>query len=80
MKLACFLIFNAAAFLKHPRTPTNAPGMDYQTADSEHLMKRMRTGPSDEVPKIIGFFFLFFFVVGAMRKIIILLYICASLD
>ncbi|KAH7692892.1 YVTN repeat-like/Quinoprotein amine dehydrogenase protein [Dioscorea alata] len=40
---------NAAAFLKHPRTPTNAPGMDYQTADSEHLMKRMRTGPSDEV-------------------------------
>jgi len=23
--------------------------MDYQTADSEHLMKRMRTGQSDEV-------------------------------
>ncbi|KAH7668741.1 WD40 repeat-containing protein [Dioscorea alata] len=40
---------NAAAFLKHPRTPTSAPGMDYQTADSEHLMKRMRTGQSDEV-------------------------------
>lgn len=38
-----------AAFLKHPRTPTSAPGMDYQTADSEHLMKRMRTGQSDEV-------------------------------
>ncbi|XP_058103933.1 protein TOPLESS-RELATED PROTEIN 2-like isoform X3 [Magnolia sinica] len=39
----------AAAFLKHPRTPTSAPGMEYQSADSEHLMKRMRTGPSDEV-------------------------------
>ncbi|XP_008803470.2 protein TOPLESS-RELATED PROTEIN 2 isoform X1 [Phoenix dactylifera] len=38
-----------AAFLKQPRTPTSAPGMDYQTADSEHLMKRMRTGQSDEV-------------------------------
>ena len=41
--------FFVAAFLKHPRTPTSAPGMDYQTADSEHLMKRMRTGQSDEV-------------------------------
>ncbi|XP_020240735.1 protein TPR2-like [Asparagus officinalis] len=40
---------NTAAFLKHPRTPTSATGMDYQTADSEHLMKRMRTGQSDEV-------------------------------
>ncbi|XP_010243111.1 PREDICTED: protein TPR2-like [Nelumbo nucifera] len=40
---------NAAAFLKHPRTPTSAPGMDYQSADSEHLMKRIRTGQSDEV-------------------------------
>ncbi|XP_059641572.1 protein TOPLESS-RELATED PROTEIN 2-like [Cornus florida] len=39
-----------AAFLnKHPRTPPGAPGMDYQTADSEHLMKRIRTGQSDEV-------------------------------
>ncbi|MQL85482.1 hypothetical protein Taro_017988 [Colocasia esculenta] len=38
-----------APFLKHPRTPTSAPGMDYQSADSEHLMKRMRTGPPDEV-------------------------------
>ncbi|CAK9136065.1 unnamed protein product [Ilex paraguariensis] len=39
----------AAAFLKHPRTPPGAPGMDYQTADSEHLMKRIRVGQSDEV-------------------------------
>ncbi|KAA8525101.1 hypothetical protein F0562_007035 [Nyssa sinensis] len=39
----------AVAFLKHPRTPPGAPGMDYQTADSEHLMKRIRTGQSDEV-------------------------------
>ncbi|XP_058085510.1 protein TOPLESS-RELATED PROTEIN 2-like isoform X2 [Magnolia sinica] len=40
---------NAAAFLKHPRTPTSAPGMDYQSVDSEHLMRRVRTGQSDEV-------------------------------
>jgi hypothetical protein len=41
--------FVAAAFLKHPRTPTSAPGIDYQSADSEHLMKRMRVGQPDEV-------------------------------
>ncbi|PIA58831.1 hypothetical protein AQUCO_00500636v1 [Aquilegia coerulea] len=40
---------NSAPFLKHPRTPPNAPGMDYQSADSEHLLKRMCIGPSEEV-------------------------------
>ncbi|KAF2288033.1 hypothetical protein GH714_004006 [Hevea brasiliensis] len=30
---------SAAAFLKHPRTPTGMTGIDYQSADSEHLMK-----------------------------------------
>ncbi|KAK6232510.1 hypothetical protein SCA6_002583 [Theobroma cacao] len=40
---------SAAAFLKHPRTPSGMPGMDYQSADSEQLMKRIRTGQSDEV-------------------------------
>ncbi|KAL8264026.1 hypothetical protein R6Q59_022162 [Mikania micrantha] len=39
----------AAAFLKHPRTPPVGPGLEYQMADSEHLMKRMRMGPSDEL-------------------------------
>ncbi|XP_031379895.1 protein TOPLESS-RELATED PROTEIN 2-like isoform X2 [Punica granatum] len=39
----------AAAFLKHPRTPSGATGMDYQPADPEHLMKRIRTGQSDDV-------------------------------
>lgn len=39
----------ASAFLKHPRTPPGAPGLEYQMADSEHLMKRVRIGPSDEV-------------------------------
>lgn len=38
-----------ASFLKHPRTPTGVTGMDYQSADSEHLIKRIRTGPADEV-------------------------------
>ncbi|XP_077237884.1 protein TOPLESS-RELATED PROTEIN 2-like isoform X2 [Tasmannia lanceolata] len=40
---------NAAAFLKHPRTPTGYDGMDYQSADSEHLMKCIHTVQSDEV-------------------------------
>uniref|UniRef100_A0A251V9N6 Putative CTLH LisH motif, WD40/YVTN repeat-like-containing domain protein n=1 Tax=Helianthus annuus TaxID=4232 RepID=A0A251V9N6_HELAN len=39
----------AAAFLKHPRTPPGGPGLEYQMADSEHLMKRARVGPSDEL-------------------------------
>uniref|UniRef100_A0A7N0U0Z2 CTLH domain-containing protein n=2 Tax=Kalanchoe fedtschenkoi TaxID=63787 RepID=A0A7N0U0Z2_KALFE len=38
-----------AAMLKRPRTPTNNPAMDYQTADSEHVLKRPRPfGLSDE--------------------------------
>lgn len=42
---------NNAAILKRPRTPpTNNPAMDYQTADSEHVLKRPRPfGISDEV-------------------------------
>ncbi|XP_016493199.2 topless-related protein 4 isoform X2 [Nicotiana tabacum] len=41
---------NAAAMLKRPRTPTNNPTVDYQTADSEHMLKRSRPfGVSDEV-------------------------------
>ncbi|KAG8649977.1 protein TOPLESS-RELATED PROTEIN 2 isoform X2 [Manihot esculenta] len=40
---------SAAAFLKHPRTPPGMTGIDYQSVDSEHMMKRMRTGQSDEV-------------------------------
>ncbi|GMH04542.1 hypothetical protein Nepgr_006382 [Nepenthes gracilis] len=41
---------NAAALLKHPRTPNHSAAMDYQTADSEHVLKRSRLfGVSDEV-------------------------------
>nr|XP_043628394.1 topless-related protein 4-like [Erigeron canadensis] len=42
---------NNAALLKPPWTPpTNNPALDYQTADSEHVLKRTRTfGISDEV-------------------------------
>ncbi|KAI7729674.1 hypothetical protein M8C21_004456, partial [Ambrosia artemisiifolia] len=45
---------NNAALLKRPRTPPgpppNNPALDYQTADSEHALKRTRTfGISDEV-------------------------------
>ncbi|KAL6223866.1 hypothetical protein ACLB2K_002723 [Fragaria x ananassa] len=41
---------NPGALLKRPRTPpTNKPAMDYQTADSEHVLKRPRPfGVSDE--------------------------------
>ncbi|KAL0927511.1 hypothetical protein M5K25_001686 [Dendrobium thyrsiflorum] len=39
----------SAAFMKHPRAPTNATVMEYQTVDSEHLPKKIRTGHSDEV-------------------------------
>lgn len=49
---------HAAAFLKHPRTPTGVTGMDYQSADSEHLIKRIRTGPSEEVRKRTFMYFL----------------------
>nr|CAD1833272.1 unnamed protein product [Ananas comosus var. bracteatus] len=41
------------SMLKRPRTPPNALSMtDYQNADSEQLMKRLRPGvhPADEVP------------------------------
>ncbi|XP_022749661.1 topless-related protein 4-like isoform X2 [Durio zibethinus] len=42
---------NAAAILKRPRTPpTNNPALDYQSADSEHVLKRSRPfGIPDEV-------------------------------
>ncbi|CAN4113022.1 unnamed protein product [Withania somnifera] len=40
----------AAAMLKRPRTPTNNPTVDYQAADSEHMLKISRPfGVSDEV-------------------------------
>ncbi|KAK9055103.1 hypothetical protein SSX86_026183 [Deinandra increscens subsp. villosa] len=39
---------NISAIMKRPRTPpANTPAVDYQTADSEHVLKRTRT--SDEV-------------------------------
>ncbi|CAN4086401.1 unnamed protein product [Withania somnifera] len=41
---------NAASMLKHPRTPANNAALDYQTADSEHVLKRARPfGMSEEV-------------------------------
>ncbi|GAB4832838.1 Topless- protein 4 [Ancistrocladus abbreviatus] len=42
---------NNAALLKRPRTPpSNSAAMDYQTADSEHVLKRSRPfGGPDEV-------------------------------
>ncbi|KAM7508215.1 hypothetical protein LguiA_018668 [Lonicera macranthoides] len=42
---------NNPALIKRPRTPpTNNPAVDYQTADSEHVLKRPRPfGISDEV-------------------------------
>lgn len=35
----------AASLLKRPRTPPgNNSALDYQSADSEHIMKRVRSG------------------------------------
>jgi len=47
-----------AAILKRPRTPpTNNPAMDYQTADSDHVLKRTRPfGISDEVQYLLSIF------------------------
>ncbi|OAY31471.1 topless-related protein 4 isoform X2 [Manihot esculenta] len=41
---------NNAAIVKRPRTPTANQAIDYQTADSDHVLKRTRAfGLSDEV-------------------------------
>ncbi|EFJ36405.1 hypothetical protein SELMODRAFT_404377 [Selaginella moellendorffii] len=61
---------NPAAMLERPRTPPPAPTVDFQTADSEHLMKRNRPvveevnfpGPNiqqasytiDDIPKTVA--------------------------
>jgi len=45
----------SATLLKRPRTPpSTTPTVDYQSADSEHLMKRARPGvqPVDEVKTV----------------------------
>lgn len=40
---------NAVSLVKRPRTPPNNPTLDYQTADSEHVLKRPRPfGISEE--------------------------------
>ncbi|KAF5947475.1 hypothetical protein HYC85_013432 [Camellia sinensis] len=45
-----FQVHFVAGILKRPRTPTNNAAVDYQTADSEHVLKRSRPfGMPDEV-------------------------------
>ncbi|CAM8914573.1 unnamed protein product [Rhodiola kirilowii] len=45
---------NNPAMVKRPRTPTNNPAMEYQTADSEHILKRQRPfGISDEASSML---------------------------
>lgn len=44
------LFYMLAAMLKRPRTPSGNPATEYQSADSEHVLKRSRPiGISDEV-------------------------------
>ena len=38
------MVYAAAGLLKRPRTPPANPALDYQSADSEHIMKRGRAG------------------------------------
>lgn len=49
LELKLSTVMSSAGFLKHPRANPGGPGMDFQMAESEHLMKRMRAGQSDEV-------------------------------
>jgi hypothetical protein len=49
-------IWETAALLKRPRTPPgSAPTVDYQTADSEHLMKRTRAGVQPDEVKTVNY-------------------------
>ncbi|MCI31204.1 topless-related protein 3-like, partial [Trifolium medium] len=42
-------IYLTVSILKRPRTPSTTPGMvEYQSADHEQLMKRLRPAPSVE--------------------------------
>lgn len=46
----CVFVHSVAAILKRPRSPPTNNAVDYQTADSEHVLKRSRPfGMSDEV-------------------------------
>jgi hypothetical protein len=48
-------MWETAALLKRPRTPPgSAPTVDYQTADSEHLMKRTRAGVQPDEVKTVS--------------------------
>lgn len=60
-----------AAILKRPRTPpTNNSAMDYQTADSEHVLKRSRPfGISDEVVLVNFSILLYFIIVQVMESV-----------
>jgi len=55
LTLTDYFRMHTAAFLKHPRNSTGVTSMDYQSADSENLMKRIRTGPSEEVEELVSF-------------------------
>ncbi len=48
----------SAALLKRPRTPPGStPTVDYQTADSEHLMKRAKGGVQPDEVKTVSISF-----------------------
>lgn len=52
-----------AAIVKRPRTPPNNNAMDYQTADSEHVLKRQRPfGVPEEVCET------FFFILSSLKE------------
>lgn len=55
---AYYVLSILSAILKRPRTPPNNAAVDYQTADSEHALKRSRPfGMSDEVVRNYSFVF-----------------------
>lgn len=78
-----YSLFMIAAILKRPRTPpTNNSAMDYQTADSEHVLKRSRPfGISDEVVLVNFSILLYFIIVQVMESVswpFISLYNCSG--
>lgn len=61
--------------LKHPRPPSNSLGMmDYQSADHEQLMKRLRSGPTGDeviilliVDNLVDLFFLSIMLIWCIK-------------
>lgn len=64
------------SILKHPRTPTTPGMVDYQNADHEQLMKRLRPAPSMEEVILMIFVFNFIVIWVFLKPVVFLLQSC----